>query len=312
MNPTYVLSATRLSPGDLVEVKSPSEILATLDENGAVANLPFMPEMVEFCGRRFRVSQRLLKTCFYGSCSTMRKFRNDDVVLLENLRCSGVAHDGCQKSCMIFWREAWLRKVDAPNVTPIRPPESNPELLARLKTKSGPVTYFCQASELLKATDPLSRWGRLKICIADVREGNCSSFQMLRRVSIWLLWRSRRKLFGYFGSGKRKSTPVESLSLRSGEVIQIKPIESITPTLDNAARNRGLFFSPDMSFICGEKKRVVKRIDKIIIDGTGEMRRLRDTVFLEESYCGCPYVALGGCSRGEYAYWREIWLRRAA
>lgn len=95
-------------------------------------------------------------------------------------------------------------------------------------------------------------------------------------------------------------------------MIEIKPIESISLTLNNVARNRGLFFSPDMSFACGKKKRVIKRIDKIIVDGTGEMRKLRDTVFLEDSYCGCPYVALGGCSRGEYAYWREIWLRRAA
>ena len=312
MNSKRISRATQLRPGDLVEVKSPGEILATLDQTGAVDNMPFMPEMIEFCGRRFRVSQRLFKACFYGPRSTMRKFRNDDVLLLDGLRCSGAAHDGCQKSCMLFWRESWLRKVDAENVMTFRGPESSQELLARLKTMAGPATYFCQASELLKATNPLSRWGRLKVCIEDVREGNCSAFQMLRRVSIWLFWKTRRKLFGYFGGGKRKSTPVESLSLRSGEVIEIKPIESITSTLDNAARNRGLFFSPDMSFVCGEKKRVVKRIDKIIIDGTGEMRKLRDTVFLEDSYCGCPYVALGGCSRGEYAYWREIWLRRAA
>jgi hypothetical protein len=40
------------------------------------------------------------------------------------------------------------------------------------------------------------------------------------------------------------------------------------------------------------------------------MRQLRNTVFLEGSLCGCSCVAFGGCPRGEFAYWREIWLRR--
>jgi hypothetical protein len=40
------------------------------------------------------------------------------------------------------------------------------------------------------------------------------------------------------------------------------------------------------------------------------MRQLRNTVFLKGSLCGCTCVAFGGCPRGEFAYWREIWLRR--
>jgi hypothetical protein len=42
------------------------------------------------------------------------------------------------------------------------------------------------------------------------------------------------------------------------------------------------------------------------------MRKLHNTAFLEESYCGCSCVAFGGCPRGEFAYWREIWLERVA
>ena len=101
-----------LRPGDFVEVKSPAEILQTLDTNGTLDRLPFMPEMVNSAGRRFRVSKRVVKTCYYGTSSGMRKFPAEDVVLLEGLRCSGAAHDGCQKACTIFWREAWLRRVD--------------------------------------------------------------------------------------------------------------------------------------------------------------------------------------------------------
>ena len=46
-----------LRVGDIVEVRSEAEILATLDENGRLESLPFMPEMLALCGRRFRVDK---------------------------------------------------------------------------------------------------------------------------------------------------------------------------------------------------------------------------------------------------------------
>ena len=39
----------KLKPGDIVEVLSPSEILETLDSDGTLNNLPFMPEMIAHC-----------------------------------------------------------------------------------------------------------------------------------------------------------------------------------------------------------------------------------------------------------------------
>jgi len=104
----------KLCPGDLVEVRTPDELLQTLDAEGTLDQLPFMPEMVEFCGKRFRVSKRVFKTCYYGTRTHagLRKFRTDDVVVLQDLRCSGAEHDGCQKACRIFWREAWLRRAE--------------------------------------------------------------------------------------------------------------------------------------------------------------------------------------------------------
>jgi hypothetical protein len=38
---------------------------------------------------------------------------------------------------------------------------------------------------------------------------------------------------------------------------------------------------------------------------------LENTVTLDGSLCGCAPIAFGGCSRNEFVYWREIWLRRA-
>ena len=88
----------KIRPNDLVEVKTPDEILETLDAEGTLDFLPFMPEMIESCGKRFRVSRRAFKTCVSGSGpSTIRAFKNDGVIILDGLRCSGAAHDVCQK-----------------------------------------------------------------------------------------------------------------------------------------------------------------------------------------------------------------------
>ena len=52
-----------LRAGDEVEVRSADEILATLDPAGSAAGLPFMPEMLKHCGRRFFVSARAERIC---------------------------------------------------------------------------------------------------------------------------------------------------------------------------------------------------------------------------------------------------------
>src|SRR6266567_2100056 len=41
-----------LHSGDLVRVRSKEEILRTLDKKAQLQNLPFMPEMFEFCGKQ--------------------------------------------------------------------------------------------------------------------------------------------------------------------------------------------------------------------------------------------------------------------
>jgi len=308
-----VTTHERLHPGDLAEVRTPGEILSTLDPNGTLDGLPFMPEMIEFCGKQFSVSRRVLKTCMSGSApSTMRGINGNDVVILDGLRCSGVSHDGCQKECMIFWREAWLRKPTRSHHRPQFDLESSEKLRARLKTVNGPQTYFCQASEIPKFTKPFARSERFTACISDVRSGNCTAAQMMRRIGIWLFWKIRRLAAGEYARGSSKKTPTGTLNLSQGETIEVKSIQEIVLTTNGRAHNRGLYFSPDMGLLCGREARVRTHLDKIIVDGTGEMRQLKDTVYLEESMCGCAHVAFGGCPRGEFAYWREIWLRRRA
>ena len=302
----------RLRRGDLVEVKSPDDILQTLDADGAVDHLPFMPEMVEFCGQRFRVAGRVEKTCFSGSMSTMLAFPSNDVVTLETPRCCGSAHGGCQKACTIFWRETWLRSVDDGHQVVRVDEESRQRLRSRLKTSTGPTTYFCQASELLKAARPLSRQERFVKCLSEVQDGNCSALEMAGRVSAWLAWRFRRTVRGANSTSRAASPDAERLNLVAGEPIEVKAIDEIRDTLNEAGRHRGLWFSPDMRRSCGARTQVMARVERIIVDGTGEMRQLKNTVSLEDSRCGCSQIAFGGCARNELNYWREIWLRRPA
>src|SRR5262245_43983238 len=100
-------------PGDLVEVLSLPEILKTLDEKGTLGNLPFMPEMVAYCGKQFRVSLQAFKTCVDDQ--EMRSL--DDTLFLEQVRCSGASHDGCARACLIFWKTAWLKPAGAATST---------------------------------------------------------------------------------------------------------------------------------------------------------------------------------------------------
>ena len=294
-----------IRPGDLVEVKAPEEILSTLDADGTLDHVPFMPEMVEFCGKSFKVSKWVATVC-----PGPRGFRADDVFFLDGLRCSGAAHDGCQKACMIMWRQAWLRKVDD---TVVRSRAgSSEQLQARLKTSTGSQHYFCQASELFKATVPLSRGKRIGKYLREVRLGNFTAFQMAHRIAIFMFWKIRRAFLGLYARGNQKSTPSESLNLKSGEWVEVKSADSIIATLNEKGHNRGMRFSQDMRLLCGQQRRVMGRVERIILDGTGEMRQVQNTVCLEGSVCGCAHLTCGGCSREEIVYWREIWLRRVA
>ena len=48
----------KLRAGDWIEIKSKEEILATLDKNGQLEGLPFMPQMFRYCGKRFKIYKR--------------------------------------------------------------------------------------------------------------------------------------------------------------------------------------------------------------------------------------------------------------
>jgi hypothetical protein len=98
-----------LNVGDYVEVRSAKEIYATLDQYGKFKGLAFTPEMVKFCGKRFKVYKRL-ENIILESTGELRRIKSP-TVLLEGVFCDGEAHGKCDRSCFCFWREAWLRRT---------------------------------------------------------------------------------------------------------------------------------------------------------------------------------------------------------
>ena len=132
---------------------------------GALDGLPFMPEMLAYCGQTFRVFKRADKTCDTVGSTAMRRLH--DTVHLEMLRCDGSAHGGCQAECLLYWKEAWLARVDPgssgqqatqPAAMPGRAEGPDRQALIQLtdrRTVSSPPSgrYYCQATELPSAVD---------------------------------------------------------------------------------------------------------------------------------------------------------------
>ena len=301
-----------LRRGDVVTVLDADEILQTLDQDGALDGLPFMPEMLDYCGRTLRVAYRAERTCVELSLEDIpiREFIHRDVVLLEDLRCSGSHHGGCQRGCTLFWKESWLRKADAEGAGSERPPEETEldSILPRLRTRTDQGKYICQSTRLKDATRPLSKSRKLVHWWRELRHGNSGPFRLLRATA-GPIWRKLRAVESTVPSGPHERTPTEELCLRAGEMVETKPLKEIVATLDRRGRNRGLRFNRLLRPYLRRRFEVRERLDRMIVESTGELREVKNTVTLSGATCHCPRV-IGGCPRGDLVYWREIWLKR--
>ena len=314
-----------LRVGDLVQVRSEAEILATLDQRGELDALPFMPEMLQFCGRRFTVDKVALKVCDTIGHSGMRRMRN--AVHLTGVRCDAGAHGGCQTACIFYWKEAWLTRVGQP---PAAATAGEPRLsvddLHALAARPGPdgeLRYTCQATELLRAApDPLP-FKDLGQYVRDVRVGNARVFDVVRAFLVGVFNRAqsvstrilprplwfRGGLRWRFVNGSLTKTPTGHSDLQPGELVRIRPQAEIEATLNKDRKNRGLGFEEEMARHCGKTVRVLRRVDRCIDEATGRMLDMKNPcIVLEDIICEGAYNAV--CPRSIYAFWREIWLER--
>jgi hypothetical protein len=325
----------KFKAGEWVEVRSREEILATLDPSGRLENLPFMPEMLQYCGRRFKVFRRADKTCDNIAAWSIRRVKN--AVHLEGVRCDGMAHGECEAVCMIFWKEAWLKPASLVPLSPAPPP---PVSIARNRlctvesilaasqalNSEDQMIYSCQATDVLKFSSPMSAWD-FRQYVRDIRSGNLASgitagtrpermlevvFGALRLLRSLLISASNSLGYKYpYIEGSRTKTLVEKLDLQPGEVVRVRSREEILATLDEKQRNRGLLFDSEMLPYCGGFYRVLRRVHHIIDEKTGKMMNMKHPcIILEGVACQSDFHRM--CPRAIYHYWRESWLERAA
>ena len=96
--------------GELVEVRSRREILATLDRYQRNKGLWFDQEMVPLCGKRGRVLYRVERLIDEGS-GRMLKVKKDLYVVAGMVGCEGIQHKLCTRQAIAMLRDAWLRRV---------------------------------------------------------------------------------------------------------------------------------------------------------------------------------------------------------
>jgi hypothetical protein len=322
-------SGMALRAGDWIEIRSKEEILLTLDQNGRLDGLPFMPQMFEYCGQRFRVYKRAHKTCDTVDSTGGRRL--SDGIHLENLRCSGKSYGGCEAACLIFWKEAWLKPVgdDAHSHRVQQPDQHRPGqsdvgmgcseeailagTLAKDQPTSGGPRYACQATDLPSFTTHLPWWNVTQY-LEDYTSGNVPLSRLISGsvyASYYYLSAPRRRLGPFFqwiydrfqnvwggvpfprrygALPTNLQTPVVSLKLKPGELVRIKSYKEILETLDTKNKNRGLFFDAEQVPYCGRTYRVRSMVTRFLDEKKGTMTTLKTpAVILENVWCNACY-----------------------
>lgn len=319
----------KLRAGDWVEVKSKEEILRTLDERGQLEGMPFMPQMFQYCGKRFKVYKRAHKTC--DTVNPVRSLRVYNAVHLD-LRCDGEAYGGCQAACLIFWKTAWLTPVvdgrgtngQLLNILPSNLVQGPPSgscteedvwaaRYAEVQEAIDGTRYRCQATQLPTFGPPLPWWD-IRQYVEDYTAGNVMLGQMLRgllyvgyfnlvqagiglgRPLRWL-YDKFQSLWGGIPYPRRSGTipvgqptPTCTLDLRPGELVRVKSYQEILGTLNTENRNRGLYFDAEEVPYCGHTYRVKGRLEKFIDEKSGRLVTLRNAaIILEGVWCQSRY-----------------------
>lgn len=309
-----------LRSGDRVELRSPAEIVATLDENGCLDGVPFMPEMLSFFGRSFTVAARVERACDTIGRTGARRI--PATVILGDLRCDGSAHAGCQAQCRIYWKEAWLRRSTGAAPDPgAGEGRDEFERLASAFVRApgstaGAPLYRCQATEMVRASEPIAWWS-VRSFVHELTSGNVGVWRFARVMTRIVLEEVGRRLrilsSNPFRPEQLPEKPVAQPAPRGlapGQLVQIKPKEEIGRTLNKSGKNRGLWFDREMVPYCGHTARVKTRVNRFVDERTGQLVELKSDCYILDGVVCESYRSEGRwfCPRAIYPWWRESWL----
>ena len=252
---------------------------------------------------------------------------------------------------MIFWKEAWLKRVETgvtgapefqykPSANGLRGEQTAGDGVglfkifqaAETKNEDGEAVYFCQATEVLRFTSPMASWDPRQY-VRDLRSGNISTglagdswAGSILEIALGVVEMARAFVVAVFNNvqtlrhsahypsipgAQVKNTSVEELNLQPGELVEVRSKEEIVATLNPRNRNRGLSFDSEMLRYCGGVYRVFRRVRRIVDEKTGKMLQMKNPCIILEGVW-CRSDYHRFCPRAIFHYWREGWLKRAA
>jgi len=319
----YPSRAALVRAGDKVELRPPAEILATLDDKGCLDGVPFMPEMLGFFGRPFTVEAQVERACDTVRYSGVRRLR--DTVILDDLRCNGSGHAGCQAQCRLYWKEAWLRPASTDERQDGVPGSDDFMQLQQITlanvhgadSKPDDVRYRCQATELLRASEPVGWWSARSF-LGELTNGNVGVWRFLSVMARIIVEEIGRRVgivsshpFRSNEMNGQKAIQPASGGLRPGDLVQIRTKSEIGQTLDANGKSKGLWFDREMLPYCSQRARVKAKVERIIDEGSGRLIEIKsDCYILDDVVCRSDRSeGRWFCPRAIYPYWRECWLR---
>ena len=286
-----------MEPGETVVVRPLEEIVDTLDTRRRYRGLVFMPEMEAFCGQKFKVF-KTVETIKLEDTGEVRLLQSP-LISLERVYCTGEQHEGCDRTCLHLWCEAWLK--------PIPPEEAIEEFSASIHCPGHPPEMRAEESKTCNFL------ASTVIEVSVPAEGTPQGITAtLRRLAMSVYRQMRATLVSgepAAPTGAEQIPDIPPLNLVEGEMVEVRSVDEIRATLDGRRRYKGLYFMPEMEKFCGQKLRVIKKVTRIKLETTGEMRTLKSpTVFLDGAYCHGERHE--GCGRACFHFWKEAWLNR--
>ncbi len=294
-----------------------------LDETGATDGLPFMPEMLKFLGTRARVIADLDRVCDTVNPVSVRCI--PEAVVLDDLRCDGSGHDGCQAECRIFWKTSWLRPAtDSRPLSQADESEAYAELERIALANTGnhaedltEATFRCQHTDLPSAGRAVG-WRDLSSFLHQLTSRNVGLARFVRVTMHALLLDIGRRLglvrWSPFFMPQNPpdhvfvAPPPRGLTI--GQLVRVRSKEEIAETLTPNSKHKGLRFDREMLAYCGKTARVRARVERFIDEKTGKLVVLSSDCYILEG-CICRSDVSEGrwfCPRGIFAWWRECWL----